>query len=82
MILTISSEVRGSGLTIADAHMIRLDQTVAAAGLIPEQKLSVYQVIIAPRNTVTVANLNDACGTVLALTNTVANLAKIYNSEP
>jgi hypothetical protein len=81
-ILTISHEESGSGLSVADRHLVRVDQTFPAAGAIPEQKASAYLVVVAPRNTVTVSNLNDLCGLLLHQCNTVANLAKIFNSEP
>jgi hypothetical protein len=81
-LLTMSHQKTGNGVTAVDRHLIRIDQTFAAAGVIPEQIASVYMVLVAPRNTVTVANMQDLVGCLLHQTNTVANLAKILNNEP
>lgn len=80
--LTISHQKTGNGLTAVDRHVIRVDQTFAAVGLIPEQTASAYMVLVAPRNTVVMANMFDLAGLLLHQGNTVANLTKVLNNEP
>lgn len=79
--MVISHQTTGKSDQKVDRHLVRIDKTFAAAGSIPEQTASVYLVLVAPRQTVTQAQIQDMVGTLLHHCNNVTNLAKILNGE-
>jgi hypothetical protein len=81
--VTISHVVSGSGLSIADRHLVRLDKTFTdpIAGVVT---LSAYMVLQVPRGTsvVTLQEIKDCVGRLLALEQASGALDKILNREP
>lgn len=79
--LVHSHQTTGKSDQKVDRHLVRVDKTFAASGSIPEQKASVYLVLVAPRQTVTQADMLNMVGTLLHHCNNVTNLSKILAGE-
>jgi len=65
--LSVGHQTSGKGSAVVDRHVVRIDRVFAAAGDVPEQKLSAYLVLVVPRQSVTVTHVIDAVGTIIDL---------------
>lgn len=80
--LTVSHQSTGTGL-ITDRHLVRIDKKFTDAVLGPVI-LSAYMVVSVPRGTsaVTLQEIKDIVGRLIAFEQTAGALDKILNNEP
>jgi len=80
--VTISHQSSGS-VVVTDRHLVRLDKTFTDPAL-GSVGLSAYLVLSVPRGTtvVTLQEIKDMVGRLIALEQTAGALDKILNSEP
>ena len=81
--LSVSHQNVASGSTTADRHLIRLDKTFNDP-IYGKQTLSCYVVLQVPRGTtvVTLQEIKDMVGRLIAFEQAAGALDKILNNEP
>jgi hypothetical protein len=81
--LTVSHQATGTGLALADRHLVRLDKTLTDP-ISGKVTLSAYLVLQVPRGTSVVTNqeILDLVGRLLAFEQASGAITKLLNSEP